>query len=95
MQFFACFSPFSSGLETEEKEIFSFDVLEVQNFIIRKKFSCQSLSDLELVKLFAWYKLRPSLDGPGIAHDVSILIGTQKRGRVNPVRSRLPKGTVG
>jgi hypothetical protein len=37
----------------EKEETSPPDVLEVQNFIIRKKFPCQSLCDFKLVNLFA------------------------------------------
>jgi hypothetical protein len=62
----------------EKQEISPPDVLEVQNFINRKKISCQSLSGFKLVNLLAWYGLRPPLEGRKIAHDVSILMGIQK-----------------
>jgi hypothetical protein len=68
--------PLTRSIEKEESS--TPDVLEVQNFIIRKKIPCQSLSDCKLVNVFAWHKLSSPLEGRKIAHNVSIQMRTQK-----------------
>jgi hypothetical protein len=68
--------PLTRSIEKEETS--PLDASEVQNFIIRKKFPCQSLCDFKLVNLFAWNKASPSVEGRKIAHNVSTLMRTQK-----------------
>ena len=68
--------PLTRKIEKEEPSLS--DVLEVHNFINRKKNSCQSLFDFELVNHLAWHGLTLPLGGTKIVHDVTTLMRIQR-----------------
>ena len=55
--------PLLLAREIGKEETFSLDILEVHNFINRKKNPSQTLSNPELVNLLAWNEYKTSIGG--------------------------------